>query len=96
MVIVIAGKDRGQKAKVIRAFPQESCVIVEGVNVVKKHQRRTANNRKGQIIERAMPLHVSNVMIVDPKLGTPSRISITRTKTGVRERVSTKSGQSLK
>lgn len=94
--MVIVGKDRGKTAKVLRALPQENRVIVEGVNMVKKHQRRTTNNRKGQVIDRTMPIHVSNVMIIDPKSGKPSRISIIRTKGGARERVATRSGQTLK
>jgi large subunit ribosomal protein L24 len=68
-VIVIAGKDKGKTAKVVRAFPKADKVIVEGVNMKKKHERARKANSKGQIVEKAMPLHVSNVMLVEGKKG---------------------------
>jgi len=77
-VIVIAGKDRGKTGKVLRAFPREDRVIVEGVNVVKRHQRGNAQRQKGQILDKTMPVHVSNVMILDPKTGKRTRIGIKR------------------
>ena len=64
-VKVISGKDRGKSGKVLRAFPKEDLVVVEGVNVKKRHQRATKTNQKGQIIDKTMPVHVSNVMLVD-------------------------------
>ena len=64
-VKVISGKDRGKSGKVLRAFPNEDLVVVEGVNVKKRHQRATKANQKGQIIDKTMPVHVSNVMLVD-------------------------------
>lgn len=73
-VQIIAGKDRGKKGKVLRAFPATDQVLVEGVNLRKKHQRATKNNPRGQIIEKTMPIHVSNVMVVDPKSGKPTRV----------------------
>ncbi len=77
-VIVIAGKDRGKKGKVLRALPREDRVIVEGVNVVKRHQKATSQRQNGQIIDKTLPIHVSNVMIVDPKTGKRTRIGIKR------------------
>jgi len=74
-VIVIAGKDRGRRGKVIKVLPKEMKVIVENINVVKKHQR--ANPQKQQIasiIEKAMPLHISNVMVIDKTKGLPTRV----------------------
>lgn len=68
-IIVIAGKDKGKTAKVAKAFPKDNLVIVEGVNMRKKHQRATKSNSKGQIIEKAMPIHVSNVMLLEGKKG---------------------------
>lgn len=64
-VIVIAGKDKGKTTKVLVAFPKEDKVILEGVNLRKKHQRATKSGSKGQIIEKALPIHVSNVMLVE-------------------------------
>lgn len=92
--MVIAGKDRGKTGKITRAFPREGYVVVEGVHIVKKHRRRTANTRAGQIVEKPMRIHASNVQITDPKTGKPSRIRITREK-GVRSRVAVRSGSSL-
>lgn len=94
-VIVISGKDRGKTGTVSHAFPKESKVLIEGVNVKKKHQKpRGRNVRKGQILDKAYPLHVSNVMLVDPKDGKPTRIGIVR-KDGKRSRVTKKSNTTL-
>lgn len=73
-VIVISGKDRGKTGKVLEAYPRESRVLVEGINLKTKHQRPTRSNQKGQIVETARPLHVSNVMLVDPSVGKRTRI----------------------
>jgi large subunit ribosomal protein L24 len=62
-VIIIAGKDKGKTGKVLAAFPKESKVLVEGMNIIKKHQKAKKSGAKGQIVDKAMPLHVSNVMI---------------------------------
>lgn len=94
-MIVIAGKNKGASGAVVTAFPKKSMVIVEGVNLVKKHLRRTAQNRKGQIIDRPMPIHASNVMLKDPKSGKGTRIKIER-KDGLRTRVARASGQTFK
>ena len=89
--MVIAGKDRGSSGTIVRAMPEKNMVIIEGVNMVKKHRRANQGNRSGQIIEKPMPLHASNVMLVDPKSGKPTRIRIERTKDGGRERKAVKS-----
>ncbi len=68
-VIVIAGKDKGKNAKVLKSLPKDNMVVIEGVNIKKKHQRATKSNSKGQIIEKAMPIHVSNVMLMEGKKG---------------------------
>ncbi|HHT39192.1 MAG: 50S ribosomal protein L24 [Acholeplasmatales bacterium] len=83
-VAVIAGKDRFTKDKkgnkvrttgvVIKSFPKENRVVVKGVNIVKKHERSTQEDSKGQILEVEAPIHVSNVMILDPKQKVPTRI----------------------
>lgn len=64
-VIVIAGKDKGKVGKVIAAFPKENTVVVEGVNISKRHQRARKSGTKGQIVDKTMPINVSNVMIND-------------------------------
>lgn len=92
---MIAGKDRGATGVVILALPKEDKVVVEGVHMVKKHKKQTARSSKGQIIEKTMPIHVSNVMLVDPKKGKGTRIKITREADGTRGRVAVKSGTTL-
>ena len=62
-IIVIAGKDKGKVGKVAKAFPKENKVLIEGINMHKKHQKPSRSGGKGQIIELALPIHVSNVMI---------------------------------
>jgi len=62
-VIVIAGKDKGKVAKVLSAYPKNNTVLVEGVNISKKHQKARKSGTKGQIVSKAMPINVSNVMI---------------------------------
>jgi large subunit ribosomal protein L24 len=62
-VIIIAGKDKGKTGKVLAAFPKENKVLVEGMNISKRHQKSKKSGAKGQVVEKAMPLHVSNVMI---------------------------------
>ncbi len=73
-VVVITGKDKGKQGKIIAAQPKKDRVIVEGVNVVKRHTKPTQSNPQGGIIEKEAPIHVSNVMIVDPATGKPTRI----------------------
>ena len=73
-VIVVSGKDKGKKGKVIKALPRKEMIVIEGVNMKKKHKKPRRANQKGQVIEFAVPLHVSNVMVVDPKSGKPTRI----------------------
>ena len=90
-VIVIAGKNRGTSGTIARIITKKDMVVMDGVNMVKKHRRATQQSRKGQIIDKAMPIHVSNVMLADPKTGKPTRIKIVRGKDGVRARVAVKS-----
>lgn len=93
-VIVIAGKDRGKTGKVLRALPKEDKVIVEGVNVVKRHQRGNAQRQKGQIVDKTLPIHVSNVMVADPKTGKRTRIGIKKVN-GKYTRIAKKSNTTL-
>ena len=95
-VIVIAGKDKGQTSSIVRTFPKKSMVVLDGLNLVKRHRRSNQSGRKGQIVEKPMPIHVSNVALVDPKDSKPTRITIKRGKNGERERVAVNSGQSIK
>ncbi len=95
-VVVIAGKERGQSAVIARVLPKENKVVLDGLNLAKRHRRRQSANRAGQIVEKPMPVHASNVMLADPKTGRPTRIHIVRERNGVRERVAAKSGEKIK
>ena len=93
-VIVIAGKDRGVSGTVTKALPKKSMIFVAGVNIQKRHRKPRKSGEKGQIIEKPMPIHVSNVMIVDPDTKKPSRIG--RKKIGGNfVRISKKSGKEV-
>ena len=92
--MVIAGKDRGKRGKVLLALPKEGRVVVEGVNIVKRHQKATKQRQSGQIIDKTLPVHVSNVMILDPKTGKPTRIRIKRIN-GKYTRIAKKSNTEL-
>ena len=94
-VVVIAGKHKGETSSVVRIITKKNLVVLDGINLVKKHHRANQPG-KGQIVDKPMPLHVSNVMIADPKNGKPTRVKITRDKDGNRERVAIKSGNTLK
>lgn len=93
-VIVIAGKSRGMTGTIAQIITKKDMVVIDGVNMVKKHRKATAQSRKGQIIDKPMPIHVSNVMLADPKDGKRTRIKITR-ENGVRSRVAVKSGNKI-
>ncbi len=93
-VIVISGKDKGKLGSVSRALPHLDKVFVEGVNLVKRHQRARKAGQKGQIISVSLPIHVSNVSLLDPKTGKPTRIGV-KMSAGKRLRVSKKSGSEI-
>ena len=97
-VIVISGKDKGAKGKVIQAFPKEQRVLVEGVNRIKKHTAASANERgasSGGIVTQEAPIHVSNVMVVDSD-GNPTRVGYrVDDESGKKVRISRKSGKDI-
>ncbi len=74
LVVVIAGNDRGKRGKVLKVFPDKRRIVVEGINFIKKHQRRTQTRPQGGIITREGAIHISNVMLIDPKSGRPTRV----------------------
>lgn len=74
MVMVIAGNARGKTGKVLKVFPEKERVIVEGVNIIKRHTRPSQRNPQGGIIQKEAPIHVSNVMLLDPKTNEPTRV----------------------
>ncbi len=93
-VIIITGKDKGKSGKITRVLTTENKVIVEGINVMKKHQRPRKSGEKGSMVNVAMPMSASNVMIADPKGGKPTRIG--KKKVGDKYvRVARKSNQEI-
>ncbi|WP_373600682.1 50S ribosomal protein L24 [Paraclostridium bifermentans] len=93
-VVVIAGKDKGKKGTVTKVLTKTNKVLVEGVNVITKHQKPTAVNPQGGIINKEAPIHISNVMPVDPETGKGTRVRF-EVKDGKKVRVSVKSGKEL-
>ena len=96
-VLVIGGKDRGKKGTVKAVDPRRGRVYVEGLNIIKRHQRPSALNPNAQagVIEKEGPIHVSNVALLDPKDNKPTRIGSTVTSDGKRSRVARRSGTQL-
>ena len=93
-VQVITGKDKGKQGVILAAFPKQNRVIVEGVNIVKKHSKPSQLNPQGGIQTKEAPIHVSNVMPLDPKTGEPTRVGYKEVD-GQKVRVAVKSGESL-
>ena len=93
-VVVIAGKDKGKTGKVVKVFPKTNKVIVEGVNVVTKHQKPSAMNPQGGIVKKEAAIHVSNVMPVDPETGKGTRVRF-EMRDGKKVRVAVKSGKEI-
>ncbi|MFY4777172.1 50S ribosomal protein L24 [Metabacillus sp. RGM 3146] len=93
-VMVISGKDKGKQGTVLEAYPKKERVLVEGINIVKKHAKPTQENPQGGILNQEAPVHVSNVMLIDPKSGEPTRVGY-KVEDGKKVRVAKKSGESL-
>jgi len=95
-VVVIAGKDKGKSGRVLRVDLKHDKVYVEGLNIVKRHQRPLPNapQREAGVIEREGPIHISNVMLIDPKDKKRTRVGISR-EGGERSRITRRSGTSL-
>jgi large subunit ribosomal protein L24 len=90
-VAVVAGNDRGKRGRVLRVLPEQNRVIVEGVNLVFKHLRRSQTNPQGGRVRREAPIHASNVMPIDPETNRPTRVS-RKVEGGKRVRVARRSG----
>lgn len=87
LVRVISGKDKGKEGKILRVIPKLNKVIVENVNIVKKHQRPTQQLREGGIIEQPSPIHVSKVMVICPSCGKPTRVGYRILEEGKKVRI---------
>jgi len=95
-VIVITGNYKGQKGRVLEVIRKSERAIVEGVNMVKKHSKPDAKNPQGGIIEKESSIHISNLMVVDPKTGEPTRVGRRIDDNGKLVRYSKKSGEEIK
>ncbi|MFN4181355.1 MAG: 50S ribosomal protein L24 [Candidatus Paceibacteria bacterium] len=93
-VIVISGKDKGKKGSIVRVLRDDNKVVVEGINLTKKHQRPRKSGEKGSIITMAMPINASNVMAIDPKTGKRSRVGF-KMVGDKKVRIARKSGQEI-
>ena len=90
-VVVVAGRDRGKSGDVVRVIPDENRVIVQGVNMIRRHQRQTPTQEAG-IIAREAPIHLSNIALADPEDGSPTRVGFKFTDDGRKVRFAKKSG----
>jgi large subunit ribosomal protein L24 len=95
IVMVVAGDDRGQRGKVIAVDHEKRKVLIEGVNRVYKHVRRSQKNPQGGRLSKEMPVNVSNVMLICPKTNEPTRVGVRYLDDGSKERYSKKSGASM-
>lgn len=94
-VKVLSGKDAGRRGKVLRLFPSEGKVLVEGINLIKKHSRPTRDNPQGGVIEAPAPMPAAKVMVVCPKCNEPTRVSRKRTQAGEYVRVCKRCGAEI-
>ena len=94
-VRVVRGDDKGKEGKVMRVFTKTGRITVEGVNIVKKHRRARNPDEQSGIIEMPAPIHASNVMLLDPKSGNPTRTRRQIDEDGTKERIAVKSGESI-
>ncbi len=95
-IIMLSGKDKGKKGKVVKVIPKVGKIIVEGVNIVKKHRRPKKQGEKGQRIEVASPINISNAMMICPKCGKQTRVGYKVLENKEKVRVCKKCGQEMK
>lgn len=94
-VRVMRGEDKGKEGKVLRIYPKTGRLTIEGVNMVKKHRKARRAEETSQIIDLPAPIHHSNVMLLDPKSGAPTRVRRQIDADGTKERISAKSGDAI-
>jgi large subunit ribosomal protein L24 len=93
-VKILTGKDKGKEGTVLNAMPKRDKVIVEGLNIMKKHTRPTGMGQEGGIVEKEAPIHVSNVQLIDPKTNESTRVGY-KVENGKKVRYAKKSGEEL-
>ena len=94
-VRVMRGEDKGKEGKVLRVYPKTGRIVVEGVNIVKRHRKARRADEQSGIIDFPAPIHHSNVMLLDPKSGDPTRVRARIDEDGTKERISVKSGDAI-
>ena len=95
-VIVLSGEDKGKKGKVLKVLVDKQRAIVEGMNIVTKSSKPSAKNPQGGLVKVEAPIHISNLSLVDPKSGKPTRIAIKVNADGKKVRIAKKSGEEIK
>lgn len=95
-VVVLAGQDKGKTGKVLKVLVDENRALVEGVNLVSKSTKPSAKNPQGGIVKQEAPIHISNLSLVDPKSGKPTRVGIKVAEDGKKVRIAKKSGEEIK
>ena len=92
-VVVLAGKDKGKTGSVLQVLPKEDRAVVQGINLIRRHTKQTAEREAG-IYTREAPIHISNIALADPKDGKPTRVGF-EIKDGVKSRVAKRSGEAI-
>ena len=95
-VVVLAGEDKGKTGKVLKVLVEKNRALVEGVNMVSKSTKPSAQNPQGGIVKQEAPIHISNLSLVDPKSGKATRVGIKVTEDGMKVRIAKKSGEEIK
>ena len=95
-VVVLAGQGKGKTGKVLKVLVDENRALVEGVNMVSKSTKPSAKNPQGGIVKQEAPIHISNLSLVDPKSGKPTRVGIKVAEDGKKVRIAKKSGEEIK
>lgn len=94
-VFVTTGKEKGKTGKILRVIAKDNKAIVEKLNIVKKHTKPTQKNPTGGIVEKELPIHISNLMLVDPSTNEPTRVGFKFLENGNKVRISKKSGEEI-
>lgn len=94
-VRVMRGDDKGKEGKILRVFPKTGRVVIEGVNIVKRHRRARKPEEKSEIVDMPAPVHASKLMLLDPKSGQPTRVRMRIDTDGTKERIAVKSGDAV-
>ena len=90
-VKILSGRDRGKTGKVLHVYPKKDRALVEGINMVKKHMRKSQQNPRGAMLQKELPIHISNLSLMDPSSGKATRLQTTIAGDGSKQRVSARS-----